>query len=270
VAHVAHDELLVAAWVSGDTEPEDAARAADLTARCDVCRELATDLRGLRSAIRALPPPTRTRDFRLTPADAERVRSRPGWLGRLRSIRGATFTRPLAGAMTALGLAGLLLTTVPLGGAGVGGEDPDTARIEAVGASSPGRQEAPSAAASVAAAPAEAAGEGAASERPMPAAATDRFEFLGTPAPGDATSSGAAGAAGGDDGDLHETPPAVAQAATAPPSIAQDVAARSAGEPTPPGAVDRTRPALAVASAALLLGGLLLFFVTRRRGARSR
>ena len=267
VAHVAHDELLIAAWVSGDTEPEDAARAADLTARCEVCRDLATDLRGLRSAMRALPPPARTRDFRLTPADAERVRSRPGWLGRFRSIRGSTITRPLAGAMTTLGLAGMLLTTVPLGGVGVGGEDSDTARIEAVGAPSAGAQNAPSAAWSAVAAPAGQAGGAAASEPPRPAAASDGLEFFRTPAPGDAAASGAA--ARGED-DLHETPPVVAQAATTSPSIERDVSARTPGQPTALGAGDRTRPALAAASAALLLGGLALFFVSRRREARSR
>ena len=260
LAHVAHDELLIAAWVSGDTDPEDAARAADLASRCDSCRELATDLRGLRSAIRAIPPPARPRDFRLTQADAERLRARPRWLDRVRGLGGATITRPLAGAMTALGFVGLMLTTVPLGGAGVGGEDRDAARIEVQDSGAAGGAAAPSDGGSSAAAP-EAPVEVAASPPAMPAAASGQ-EFMMTPVPGDAAASSAPG--GGDrNGDA--TPRAVAQLASPQPSAAEEGATRSTGRPVTPTATDRTRPALAVASAALIAGGLLLLFVTRPR-----
>ena len=261
VAHVAHDELLIAAWVSGDTDPEDAARAADLASRCDSCRDLATDLRGLRSAIRALPPPARPRDFRLTPADAERLRARPRWLDRFRGLGSATITRPLAGAMTALGFAGLMLTTVPLGGTGVGGEDRDAARIEVQDSGAAGGAAAPSDGVWSAAAP-EAPVEAAASQPAMPAAASGGQELMMTPVPGDAAASGAAG---GGDRFLDATPRGVAQMASPQPSAAEEGATRATGSPVTPTATDRTRPALAVASAALIAGGLLLLFVTRPR-----
>jgi hypothetical protein len=262
VAHVAHDELLIAAWVSGDTEPAEAARAADLASRCDDCRELASDLRGLRAAVRALPTPARRRDFRLTPADAERLRSRPGWLDRLRAVRSATLTRPLAGAMTALGLAGLLLTSAPLGGAGVGGADRDTATFEAqVSAGDDGM----GTAASAAAAPGASIEAAAGTARPMPVAASGGQELAASPVPGDAGAT----APGGEEGpDIQASVAAVAQA-TAPSGVADEPTLRVAAPPTTPSPTDLARPALGVASAALLVSGLLLLFVTRRRGART-
>ena len=269
VAHVAHDELLVAAWVSGDTDPEDAARAADLTTRCAECRDLATDLRELRSAMRTLPPATRTRDFRLTPADAERLRARPRWLGRFRGTSSAGLTRPLAGAMTAIGLAGLLLTTVPLGGddAGASAENPETTRMQierdtggsagAVGGAAVG---------SAAAAPAESAAAERASDGPLPVAASPGAVVGGTPVPGDVYAPGGSGADGPDV--QSTTRPGVAQATAPAPSV-DDGTLFSAAD-TPPARTDPVRPALAVASAALLAGGLILLLVTRRRRTADR
>ena len=56
----------------------------------------------------------RTRDFRITAADAARLRPR-GWRGLLDAIGGAraSFSRPLAAGLTTLGLVGLLVTTIP-------------------------------------------------------------------------------------------------------------------------------------------------------------
>ena len=69
--------------------------------------------RRLRGATAALPAPARTRDYRLTDADAARLRPTQwrrlvGWLGAPRST-----VRPIAGALATLGIAGLLLSTTP-------------------------------------------------------------------------------------------------------------------------------------------------------------
>jgi hypothetical protein len=114
--HATHDPLRVA---------EAADRAgrlpADLAA-CPDCVALHADLVALASALPASGVPARPRDYRLTPADAARLR--PGgwrrWLGTIGSSRDV-ITRPLAIGFTTLGLAGLLVATVPgalPGGAG--------------------------------------------------------------------------------------------------------------------------------------------------------
>jgi hypothetical protein len=264
VDHLAHDELLIAAWVSGDTDPEDAARAADLTARCDDCRDLATDLRELRAATRALPPLSRTRDFRLTPVDAERLRARPGWLDRVRAAAGAGFARPLAGAMTAIGLAGLLLTTTPLGGP-TATTDRDVANVEVGQESSSTRDGAePPAAGGQGAAAAPSAAAPAASGEPMPVAASrDEEAYLGSPVPGDAAAPGEAGPSADRGSDTQASPPAAAQVPA--PSPTNDLTPRTTDSPTTTPTGDLVRPAAAVASAVLLAGGLLLLVLTRRR-----
>jgi hypothetical protein len=69
-----------------------------------------------------MPVSPRPRDFTLTAADAERLRVR-GWR-RLLSAIGSThdvFSRPLAIGLTTLGLAGLLVATIPGSLPGFGG-----------------------------------------------------------------------------------------------------------------------------------------------------
>src|SRR5450756_2152990 len=73
----------------------------------------AGDLAVLRAATAALSAVPRTRDYRLTDADAARLRPSAwgrlvGWLGAPRST-----VRPFAGGLAALGIAGLLLSTTP-------------------------------------------------------------------------------------------------------------------------------------------------------------
>ncbi|HVL54750.1 MAG TPA: hypothetical protein VM344_10890 [Vitreimonas sp.] len=136
-SHQTHDQLLVAAHVAGDTAGRDLDEAQRLLAGCPSCAELAADLRALARASSDLPTPVRSRDFRLSPNDAARLR-RGGWrrfVGVLAGPRFA-FAQPLGAAVAALGLAGFLfvaLPGVPLGSAGaaplspVGREVPDAA-----------------------------------------------------------------------------------------------------------------------------------------------
>jgi hypothetical protein len=159
--HAAHDPLLVAALVDRDPDLTTAERAAGraLVASCTTCAALHADLLALATATHDLPTPARTRDFRISPADAARLR--PGgwraWLGAFGSARD-TVTRPLAIGLTTIGLAGLLVATVPgilTMGAGAGAA-PDSVLStvgNAVPSAAPPASGAPSAAAAPAAAP---------------------------------------------------------------------------------------------------------------------
>jgi len=115
-AHISpdHDETLIAQLAAADlTEPE-AAAARDLVAACPACAELHADLRSIMAATASLPAPRRTRDFRLTDADATRLRGR-GWrrlLGGFGEPRLA-FTKPLATGLLTLGIAGLVFALAP-------------------------------------------------------------------------------------------------------------------------------------------------------------
>jgi anti-sigma factor RsiW len=113
--HETHDRLLIASLVDRSISDTERARAeAQLTA-CAACAQLHEELVALAAATRALPVPARIRDFTLTPADAARLRGSP-WR-RLIAAIGSTrdvFSRPLAIGFTTLGLAGLLVATVPM------------------------------------------------------------------------------------------------------------------------------------------------------------
>jgi len=112
--HAAHDPLLVASLIDAETTGPEQVRAQSLVASCTACAALHVDLLALASATRGLPPIARPRDFRLTPADAARLRP-AGWrrlLDGLGTSRDA-LSRPLALGLTTLGLAGLLVASVP-------------------------------------------------------------------------------------------------------------------------------------------------------------
>jgi hypothetical protein len=119
--HRFHDLLLIAALAAGDLDQGDVARAKALAAGCPDCSALVADLRSIAAAIATSPVPTRSRDFRLTARDAERLR--PHGFGRVRSVldgRRLQLARPLATGLTMLGLVGVLVTSLPtfsLGGA---------------------------------------------------------------------------------------------------------------------------------------------------------
>jgi hypothetical protein len=109
----AEHAALVVALEADDLAGADHQRATRLVASCDGCAQLLGDLTAIRVATETVPAPRRTRDFRLTEADATRLqptrwRALIGWLAAPRSS-----VRPLAGGLAALGLAGLLLSTVP-------------------------------------------------------------------------------------------------------------------------------------------------------------
>lgn len=104
---------LIAALDAGDLADHERDRASALAGTCTGCASLLADLAVLRAATAALPAAPRTRDYRLTDADAARLRPSAwarlaGWLGAPRSA-----VRPLAGGLAALGIAGLLLSTTP-------------------------------------------------------------------------------------------------------------------------------------------------------------
>jgi anti-sigma factor RsiW len=130
--HTEHDLLLVAALADRELDGEDAERGRAQVAACTECAALHAELVSLATATRALPPVSRPRDFRLRPADAERLR--PNLVRRILGSFGTArdgFSRPLAMGLTTLGLAGLLIGVVPgaLPAGGAGGE----ATLEAVG-----------------------------------------------------------------------------------------------------------------------------------------
>lgn len=116
-SHDRHDTMLVAALAAGDLDATDRDRAIVLTATCADCASLRDDLVAIARATATVPPPITAagRDFRLTPADAARLR--PGGWRRLVaafSAPRATFTRPLGVGLTTLGLVGLLIGNVQL------------------------------------------------------------------------------------------------------------------------------------------------------------
>ncbi|MFL5687582.1 MAG: hypothetical protein ACJ77I_01210, partial [Chloroflexota bacterium] len=74
-AHAEHDPAVVASLLDRELTGPDRAAAARQVASCAACAALHADLRLLASATAALPAPVRTRDFRLTAADAASLRA---------------------------------------------------------------------------------------------------------------------------------------------------------------------------------------------------
>ncbi len=112
--HPGHDTMLVASLADHSLAATERTAAEALVASCGECTALHADLLALRDATRAMPTPPRPRDFTLTNADAARLR--PGGWRRLVAAFGSSrdvFSRPLAAGLTTLGLAGLLLASVP-------------------------------------------------------------------------------------------------------------------------------------------------------------
>ncbi|HET9520590.1 MAG TPA: hypothetical protein VFO73_06075 [Candidatus Limnocylindrales bacterium] len=112
--HVQHDPLLVVALAAGDLAGADRNLAAAQLADCAECSTLHDDLLAVARATAALPAARRSRDFRLTPADAARLRPL-GWRRFIAAFAGPrlAFTRQLGVGLTTLGLAGLLFTALP-------------------------------------------------------------------------------------------------------------------------------------------------------------
>jgi len=106
--HAAHDPLLVAAAA------DRAGRLPAALADCPDCRALHADLLALAAAVPHAALPARPRAYLLTPADAAGLRPAGWrrWLAAIGTSRDAV-TRPLALGLTTLGIAGLLVATVP-------------------------------------------------------------------------------------------------------------------------------------------------------------
>jgi hypothetical protein len=111
-----HDETLVVRLAADDLAPRELDAVRAQVVECPACAQLLIDLRSIASATAELPTPRRVRDFRLTEADAVRLRP-AGWRGLLARFGspGFAFVKPLAGGLAALGIAGLILASFPLG-----------------------------------------------------------------------------------------------------------------------------------------------------------
>ena len=111
--HAQHDLELIAGHAAGDLADTQRSRADALIQSCASCADLRRDLVALAAATRMLPASAAPRDFRLTAAQAARLR-RGGWRkALLRPFAAPRSTiRPMAMAFTSLGLAGLLVTTI--------------------------------------------------------------------------------------------------------------------------------------------------------------
>ncbi len=117
--HAMHDPLLVA------EAADRAGRLPPALAECPDCRTLHADLVQLAAALPTAAVATRPLAYTLTPADAARLRAGGlrRWLALIGSARDG-ITRPLALGFTTLGLAGLLVATLPAvlsGGAATAG-----------------------------------------------------------------------------------------------------------------------------------------------------
>ena len=132
IRHVDHDRLLVAAYAAGDATGIDLETAQAQVATCADCAVLHRDLRAVAAALPALPAPARSRDYRLTPAQAAGLR-RSTWRRLLEPFAGPrfAFAAPLGTGLATLGIAGLLVAgslgtplaaSAPTVGAGTGPE----------------------------------------------------------------------------------------------------------------------------------------------------
>jgi hypothetical protein len=148
-AHEGHDVSIVAALAARpvDLGESETTAAQAQVASCTACAEALADFVALQTALPGTATPRRPRDFQLTPADAERLH-RSGWrrfLGYFGSPRDG-FSRPLAIVLTTLGLAGVLLASIPsatlMGGSGGAAPASEAAPIQqaapAPAASEPG------------------------------------------------------------------------------------------------------------------------------------
>lgn len=253
--HAEHDPFLMAAFAADDLGGAELERARRLVATCPTCAELVADLRTIAHATAALLPRARRRDFRLTPADAARLRP-AGWRRLLAALAAPrlAFTRPLAAALTTLGLAGLLLASLPAPFLGGG-----SATLSAVGNAAPPAAPAPSAAA--AAAPSGSDTFRGAGPVSAPTAAPSAGLELAPNAASPAASAAPAASA------LQATNPKSSEAATAAgastPSAsgvadATSHARAETSEPAPESSAQPVSPGVLL-SGAILLVGLVLF-----------
>ena len=104
--HERHDALLVAQLSAGDPlAPEQRAQAEQLVGTCGACAALAADLRAVSVAVAREPVPSRRRDFRLSPEQAQQLSGNPltRFLRRL-SLPTARAFQPAAAGVLSIGL----------------------------------------------------------------------------------------------------------------------------------------------------------------------
>ena len=266
--HATHDALLIAGQLDRSAQNAEWERAAELIASCDECAALHDDLVALREATRALSTPTRTLDYRISPADASCLR--PGGWRRLLAAIGSSrdlLSRPLAVGLTTIGLAGLLVATVPGVLSGQTGASTAAPALSTVGRALSG------AAAAGGAANPESVSESQSSKGAPPAAPTAAESFAAAQlaptaapsaaaaAPAPAASAAAQPSDGTYDaliaGPARSSAPGAQAPGPAIPDlgIGDDTSRLAANAPAPPG----EHSAMVVLASLLLLAGLSLF-----------
>jgi len=222
--HAAHDRLLVLRHAAGDPlDPVEQRDVTALLAGCPACAALPDELARIAAAVRAVPAPSRPRDFRL---GAEQLAAhRPGRLARLLAgLPGiaSPALQPLAGAAIAVGLVVAGLGALP----GMPAPAPEPAIV--MSDAPDGSPAAPEIAGDARAAASAASDAAAGSARMAPASAVPEVALLMTAASPEAGPNAAADAAA-------DAPPEAA-AADAAAGSAADAAAKSAVAPgDPPG-----------------------------------
>jgi hypothetical protein len=103
--HARHDRLLIVRYAAGDLDGPDLEQARAQAGQCADCTALAADIKSVQTSLAALPAPKRTRDFRLTPEQADELRGSAfdRFLRRL-AMPKLALLRPVAGVGVALGL----------------------------------------------------------------------------------------------------------------------------------------------------------------------
>ena len=137
--HRRHDRLLVARFATGDAEFGQEREATELIRRCNECAGLAADIKRISLSVAQLPAPRRTRDFRLTPEQAARLRG-SAFERFFRSLTGSGWTvlRPVAGVALSIGLVMSVVGYLPmLGGAASSAAAPGNEFVQPVGAPVP-------------------------------------------------------------------------------------------------------------------------------------
>jgi hypothetical protein len=117
--HRRHDRLLVARFATGDAEFGQEREAKDLIRRCSECAALAADITLISKSTAALPAARRTRDFRLTAEQAEKLRG-SAFERFFRALSGSGWTvlRPAAGVALSIGLVMSVVGVLPILGGG--------------------------------------------------------------------------------------------------------------------------------------------------------
>jgi hypothetical protein len=284
--HAEHDAFAIAQLAADDLRPSERPAVERMAAECRECATLLADLRALTAATAALPPTPaglRARDFRLSEADAARLR-KGGWRARLANLRSPRFAfmQPLGVAISTLALAGLLIsggalpffaTTEPASApapaadtTGSGGAGVREAPTEPVTDTSDGSSEfttraaseAPASGAPAAAMPAPTDATTVAGSAPQGPAASPQVEtMVGSGPPGQTTQDGTTNA---------DAAPAASTGVPAPaPGADQD--RTSAGQASPATSPDR---AMSAGWLMLLVAGVVLMLLrpVARRLAR--